>query len=503
MIDRFLNNVTMYRLVIYCLVFFLAAAVVLSALGILPFQPLDLILSTLFILGACFVTNLIFAKVFGAPTNVESVYITALILALIISPDHSFAYLGFAAWAAVLAIASKYILAIGKKHLFNPAALAVAVTSLTINQSASWWIGNSYLAPLVLIGGLLIVRKIKRSDLVWSFFISAITTILVFNFIKGGDPLNVLRITFFSSPLMFFAFVMLTEPMTTPPIRNLRIVYGVLTGFLFAPAIHLGSIYSTPELVLVVGNIFSYVVSPKFKLILKLKNRFRIAAGTYDFVFSPDKMIKFRPGQYIEATLAHDHPDNRGIRRFFTLASSPTESDVRLGIKFYENPSSYKAALLNLRNGARVVAAQLGGDFFLPRNKKKKLVFLAGGIGITPFRSMIKNMLDRGEKRDIVMFYGNNLIDDIAYANLLGEAESESGIKVIYSLADQKSIPSDWQGIRGYVTGEAIKREVPDYRERWFYISGPHAMVKVYEKTLRDLGVKRNRIKLDFFPGFA
>jgi len=502
-IDRFLNNVTMYRLVIYCLVFLLAAAVVLSTIGILPFQPLDFLLSTLFILGVCFITNLVFAKVFGAPSNEESVYITALILALIISPEHSLAYLGFAAWAAVLAIASKYILAIGKKHIFNPAALAVVVTSLTINQSASWWIGNAYMAPLVLIVGILIVRKIKRSDLVWSFFIAAILTILAFNFFKGGNPLIILRITFLSSPLMFFAFVMLTEPMTTPPTRNLRILYGLLTGFLIAPAIHLGSIYSTPELALVVGNIFSYAVSPKFKLILKLKNRFRIALGTYDFVFTPDKQINFRSGQYIEATLAHDQPDNRGIRRFFTLASSPTEPDVHLGIKFYDNPSSYKSKLLTLEKGAAVVAAQLAGDFSLPRNKKKKLVFIAGGIGITPFRSMIKSLIDSRQRRDIVMFYGNNSIEDVAYADLLRQAERELGIKVVYALADQKAIPPGWQGIRGYVTAEAIKQEVPDYRERWFYISGPRAMVVAYENTLRKLGVKKSRIKLDFFPGFA
>ena len=115
---------------------------------------------------------------------------------------------------------------------------------------------------------------------------------------------------------------------------------------------------------------------------------------------------------------------------------------------------------------------------------------------------MIKSLIDSGEKRDIVIFYGNNSVADIAYTGLLDDAEEKLGIKVIYSLADQESIPPDWQGIRGYVT-EAIKKEVPDYRERSFYISGPRAMVTAYENTLRKLGVKKSRIKLDFFPGFA
>jgi ferredoxin-NADP reductase/Na+-translocating ferredoxin:NAD+ oxidoreductase RnfD subunit len=502
-IDYYLNRLTMYRVVIYCLIFFLAAALVLSLFKVFPFAPLDLLLSTLFILGVCFLTNIIFAKVFGAPSNEESVYITGLILALIISPDHSLSYLAFAFWASVLAMASKYILAIGKKHIFNPAALAVVITAFTINQSASWWIGNAYMAPIILIGGILIVRKIKRGDLVYSFFFSAILTILFFNYLKAGDPVKALQITFLSSPILFFSLVMLTEPMTTPPTKKLRIAYGLLTGFLFAPAIHLGSIYSTPELVLVVGNIFSYAVSPKFKLIMNLQNRNEVAAGTYDFVFKPDRKINYLPGQYIEATLAHEKPDNRGIRRFFTLASSPTEDDVRLGIKFYDNPSSFKENLLLAKAGTPVVAAQLAGDFYLPRNKKKKLVFFAGGIGVTPFRSMIKYLIDKGEKRDIVIFYGNKSFEDIAYQDIFDEAASKLGIKVIYALSDLQGTTDDWQGIRGRITKEAIEQNVPDYKERLFYLSGPHAMVEAYQNVLEELGVKKSRIKVDFFPGFA
>ena len=94
------------------------------------------------------------------PTNVESTYISALILALIITPLQSYNDLWFLGWAAVLAMASKYILGIKGKHLFNPVAFAVALTYFTINQSASWWVGNATMLPFVLVGGLLVVRKI-------------------------------------------------------------------------------------------------------------------------------------------------------------------------------------------------------------------------------------------------------------------------------------------------------------------------------------------------------
>jgi ferredoxin-NADP reductase len=302
---------------------------------------------------------------------------------------------------------------------------------------------------------------------------------------------------------MFFAFVMLTEPMTTPPTNKLQIIYGILTGILFSPDIHFGSLYFTPELALVAGNIFSYAVSPKYKLIMKLKERNEIAAQTYDFVFTPDKMIKFQPGQYIEATLAHAKPDNRGIRRFFTIASSPSEKDIRLGIKFYDNPSTFKETLLTAPDDTTVVAAQLAGDFYLPKNKKKKLVFIAGGIGITPFRSMIKSLIDSGEKRDIIMFYGNAREEDLAYREILSEAEKKSGLKIIYSLTDKDAIPSGWQGIRGRISADDIKNYAPDFREREFFISGPPGMVDSYKNILKQAGVKPSQLKVDFFPGFA
>ena len=155
----------MYRLVLYYLVLLVVVAVVYSFLGILPYNPVMLLYSVIAITLLCWIANTIFAWAFNAPTNVESVYITALILALIITPVSSldWHYFIFLGWAAIWAMASKYILAIGKKHIFNPAAFAVALTALTINQSASWWVGTLAMLPFVFFGGILIVRKILGS----------------------------------------------------------------------------------------------------------------------------------------------------------------------------------------------------------------------------------------------------------------------------------------------------------------------------------------------------
>jgi len=119
-LDRFLDGITMYRLVLYELLLYIGVAIVLSLFHFFSFSALSLIFSTFLLLMVCWVTNTIFSKVFEAPTNVESVYITALILALIITPLRSLHDVPLFFWAAVLSMASKYIFALRKKHLFNP-----------------------------------------------------------------------------------------------------------------------------------------------------------------------------------------------------------------------------------------------------------------------------------------------------------------------------------------------------------------------------------------------
>lgn len=496
-VNTFLNNTAMYRLVLYVLMSYVAVAFIFSFLGtfgLIPFTPLDMLLSLIVILGVSWITNIVFAKVFNAPTNVESIYITALILFCIITPPHHgyyAEYFSLAIWASVWAMASKYIFAIGKKHIFNPAALALVITALTIHQVGNWWIGRGDMLPFVLLGGILIVMKIRRFDMVLSFAVSALATICTIALLKGSDVAATLGTTFTDTAFLFFAFIMLTEPLTAPPTKRLRIAYGVLVGFLFAPNLHFGSFYSTPELALVLGNIFSYVVSPKGKYVLKLKERIQTARDTFDYVFTSDRTLSFKPGQYMEWTLLHDQIDSRGNRRYFTLASSPTENEVHLGVRQYSKSSSFKTSLQEMEMGSKIVASQLAGDFVLPNDPKEKLAFIAGGIGITPFRSMVQHMLDTKEKRTVTLFYSNRSQQYIAYKDVFDKANVEFGMKTIYVCTDSQ----------GMISAGLIQKEVADYIDRTFYISGPNAMVSSFKSILKSLGISSKRIKTDYFPG--
>lgn len=489
-VDRFLDHVTMYRLMLYCLTAILMAAAVLGLFGVIPYSPLAIIFSAIFITAVSWIVNKIFSAIFKVPTNIESAYITAFILALLITPpavlfDRD--YFVLAVSAAVIAMASKYILAIRHKHIFNPAAVSVVVTSFALGLSASWWVGTASLMPFVLIAGLLVARKITRFDLVLSFL--AVNTLLMLGTQSSSfDAISTIPGLYLNTPILFFAFIMLTEPQTTPPTRRSRLLYGGLVGLLLAPFVHIGSIYIAPELALVIGNIFSYIVSPKWKLLLKLKEKNLVAENIYHFRFEAPAKFNFQPGQYLEWTLAHEKPDNRGNRRYFTIASSPTEPDVAIGIKFNTPSSSFKKALRAFESGDTIVASQLAGDFTLPEDKSQKIAFIAGGIGVTPFRSMVKYMIDRGEKRPATLFYSTRTAADIAYKDIFDEAGEKLGLKTVYtSLVDRKM----------------IERELPDYRERLFYLSGPPSMVDSFTVILEAMSVKKNRIKKDYFPGYV
>ncbi len=500
-IDDLLNKVTMYRLVLYVLSALLIVAALFGFVGILPTNPGDLAFSTAILIGASWVTNTLFAKIFHAATNVESVYITALILALIMAPIAPTSYLGVAALviAAAWAMASKYLFAINKKHLFNPAAFGVVFSAFVLGVPATWWVGGTVaLLPFVAIGGFLIVRKIRRFDLVIAFGVVALVTAVLTGGASAGT--SILQ-TLLHSPIFFFAGVMLIEPLTIPSDRRHRIIYGALVGFLFAPNIHIGSLYTTPELALLIGNLYAYLASPKGRFMLELVGRSHLSDNTYEFHFASDGPVPFMPGQYIEWTLPHDNPDNRGNRRYFTISSAPNDPVVSLGVKFYNPASTFKRALAQMQPHDTLSVSHIAGDFTLPRNKKRKLVFIAGGIGVTPFASMVRHMLVQKDARTAVLFYANRTKNDIAYKEVFDQAARELGLKTIYALSNEPAPPHGMY--RGVIDADLIRREVPDFAERTFYLSGPHGMVDSFKHALREMGVPRHRIKIDYFPGYA
>jgi ferredoxin-NADP reductase len=292
---------------------------------------------------------------------------------------------------------------------------------------------------------------------------------------------------------------MLTEPATMPPRRNLQIIFAGLVAGFYVAAWSVGPIIIYPEVALLLGNIFAFLVSPKFRVRLHLKEVQKISDRVHNYIFQPERRFKFLPGQYMEWTLASVPYDNRGNRRTFTIASSPTESEVHLGVKFYEPASMYKAELESLQPGDVVYASQLAGNFTLKGSENKKLAFVAGGIGITPFRSMVKYLTDTNASADVVLLYVVSDPAEFAYVKEFKEAV-KVGVKTIPIVTSP-----DYKApgvVSAKVSPATIRQLVPDYAERKFYISGPNAMVDATKERLHELGVTNKHIVTDHFSGY-
>jgi glycine betaine catabolism B len=265
-VDNFLNKITMYRLVLYGLFFLFLISVGFGFSGHISFSPISQITSLVVILFSCFLTNYIISKVLRAETNVESVWISSFILFFVISPAPTIFKIQYLVVSSVLAMVSKYIFAISKSHIFNPVAISVFILGLFGAGYVSWWVGNSILFLPTIILGLLILRKIKRFEMFFIFFTVAIVVSVIFGLIKGFNVTETLISNIFSGPILFFGFIMLTEPATSPPRKLSRIIYSGIAGLFFGSQFEIGRIFSTPELALVLANIYSFVFHPRTRL---------------------------------------------------------------------------------------------------------------------------------------------------------------------------------------------------------------------------------------------
>jgi ferredoxin-NADP reductase/Na+-translocating ferredoxin:NAD+ oxidoreductase RnfD subunit len=504
-IDSFLNSITMYRLTLYVLIAYVAAAVFFSILGLVHFRAIDILSSAGVTVATGYVSNKIFAKIFGAITNIESVFNTALILVLIV-PVSSPLQLVYISVIIILAMAVKYFPTVDKRHIFNPAAAGVvALTLLSPEHAATWWVGTTAMAPIVLIGGLLIVRKIRREAMVAMFFGVVLTLVAITSLLHMGTVdgvLNAWKTSLLNSSLLFLAFIMLTEPLTSPSTKGLRVTYATLVGVLFVtPQIRLFGFILTPEQALLFGNVFTYIVNPWPRMSLALSKAHKLTSDTYAFLFPRPKGYKYNPGQYLEWSLPHPNTDNRGNRRYFSLASSPTEDELMVLVKFHIPPSSFKKQMLSMNQGDKIIANQTAGDFVIFKKLKDPLVLVAGGVGFAPFRSMIKYIVDKKIQTDIIVLFVNRNMEDIVFADLLKEAE-EFGVHTIHILTNTKAAPVNWSGGVGRLNAEMIRKFVSDSDKRKFYISGPQLMVQATESLLLDMNIAHNKIETDYFPGY-
>ena len=246
-IDKYLNKITMYRLVVYGLMVLLAGAIVLGVRHTLPLSAAAIVASLAVLLVTCFVANYCFAVLWEATSNTESWLITALILCLILPPATSIRGLALIALGGLIAMASKYIVVYRHKHLFKPAAFEPLVLGLTTLLPAIWWVGSRSMLPLTAVFGLLLLRKLRRFQLFFNFLIASLGVAIIVGTMHDQTLSYILTTAFRSGPLVFLGTVMLTEPETTPPGLKQQYAYGLFVGAIFTSQLRLGTITATPR----------------------------------------------------------------------------------------------------------------------------------------------------------------------------------------------------------------------------------------------------------------
>lgn len=494
------DKIGMYRVVSGTLCFLALLSITAGAFELITYGALEQIFALATALLVALLLNTVIAAAFKISANHESAVITALILFFLTAPAVNPLDNWPLALATAIGVISKYVIVYKKQHLLNPAAFGAAVLSITGLYSFNWWIANPVLfVPLVLLG-VFVVVKVRKWIPVLTFIGVSFVLYLATSLSYGEGIFSASTVFFVSWPVLFLAFYMLTEPFTMPATKESQILYGGVVAFLANASIISAFIPMTPELALVIGNIVMVPWRLNQKLFLELQEKKEIAKNTYEFTFKKPEGFSFTAGQYLEWMLPHEKPCSRGVRRYFTIASSPTEPVLRLALKIAENGSTFKEHLMNLDIGGKLAASQLAGDFVLPKDKEKKLGFIAGGIGVTPFRSHLRYMQDSGKSHDTTLYYCNNTSADIAYHAEFVDYKESFSLDLIQVLSrEEVSAPYE----SGYFNAEMLQRRTPDFLERHWYISGPPIMVTACTKTLSDLGVKKKNITQDFFPGLA
>lgn len=490
-VDRQLGRFTMYRLVTVVLLVLAAVAVAQSALGILDtsiFGVRALLMTLVVMVATSVVTNLVVGRLVGARPHLESSLVTALILWFLFWPSTDAEQLGWLALVAALAQASKYVVAWRRRHLVNPAAAGVVlavllgwVTDWPI-PFTGWWVASESLFWFVLVGAVLVLYRTRRLLMGAIFIVVATAVSLAWQLDLGTSFGDAVRFTLYSTPIVWFAGFMLSEPLTLPPRRRQQLAVAALAGLLFTWPLLTSLVAGEPwtfepftstyELTLVVTGLVAFALRQGSRTLV-LRERRELEGDVVEYAFSPDRPLRFVAGQYIELDVPHGVADTRGRRRMFSVLSAPGD-EVVVATRHPAPGSSYKRALAALAPGDRVRVTSVHGDFVWPADGPVLLV--GAGIGVTPFLSQLAAHRDR----DIVVVLGER--EEQPYVREL----EASGARVVRLPVEE-------------VDGPTIERLVPDLADRTALVSGRPDFVDAVAGALRG---RVRRIKRDHFLGY-
>ena len=225
----------------------------------------------------------------------------------------------------------------------------------------------------------------------------------------------------------------------------------------------------------------------------------QVAKGTLFVRFAVDDYPDYRPGAYFWVELPdRGHEDEKGLRRHISLATSPTEVGV-VGLATRLRDTAFKRTLAELEVGDEVQVEEPKGSFLLPQDTSEEYVFVAGGIGITVFRSMLRFIADKDLPYRVTLVYSNRDRESAAFLDELDEIERQvAGLRVILTMTDE----AGWEGETRHLDAEVLDELLDGLEGKTFLVAGPPQMAEAVADSLTGAGLPEEHVLADKFSGY-
>lgn len=237
--------------------------------------------------------------------------------------------------------------------------------------------------------------------------------------------------------------------------------------------------------------------------IIKLVDKIQVAEGTMLFQFEKPPGFTYKAGQFADYTLVNPaETDDEGNIRGFTLASAPYESTLMCATRMRD--TAFKRDLKNMPIGTELELDAPYGSFTLHNNVARPAVFLTGGIGITPARSIALQAAHDHTDHKIFVFYSNKRPEDAAFLDELSRlADTDANLTVVATMTEPDKSGQVWTGETGFIAKDLLTKYISDLSVPIYYLCGPAAMVATMRNLLNDAGVDDDDIRTEEFTGYS
>lgn len=235
---------------------------------------------------------------------------------------------------------------------------------------------------------------------------------------------------------------------------------------------------------------------------VKLTEKREVAEGTMAFHFEKPEGFVYKAGQFAECTLINPaETDAEGNTRLFSFASAPYENELMVATRMRD--TAFKRVLKAMEPGTEISLNAPHGSFTLHEDMCFPAVFLTGGIGVTPVRSIVLQAMHDDLPHRILVFYSNRGPEDAAFLDELMECQnSNPNYTFIGTMTEMEKSNREWHGETGFIDKAMLLKFMSDLTLPIYYVDGPPAMVKAMRQLLSEAGVEKGNIRTEEFSGY-